>query len=477
MLYDNDDRSQPMHSKLSIPSTPSHIIGAFIFFILVFLYTWVYKEVFLNFHDEAIRVGRGYLFELVLKGDFRNPLWQTADGYDQPQLPQLVYGAMIYPKYQQYKTSHPQHNYLMYMIDKSLYDTTDMVDEPLFAPYVSYQKNLDSYIDWKEYIHGPNELYSKRHGPTFNQTLDTIYTARRINIIFLALSALIFYALTLRFMPIGASFITTLWFGANSLIVSSGLRAHNEGLFLLFFVSGLYLLVTQLTQTQVPSIRKSIVLGVVAGLCMASKLNGAMLSIYYIFYSLLFAFLSWRQKQMRRLLSWVISPIIVCLVMFGTFVLLNPFTYGNPISNTWRMYTYRQEQVNRSHIYDPTHVLPTIKSRLSSFGDSFFGSQTEYFSLPYGLAWTLPHSLIVIFSISVFLLGIYEFFKYSIATYQSKMIFVGLGILTLGIMTVYMGLYMARYLVPLAVFITWFEGMGIYTIAKNILKLFKPVQR
>jgi len=79
------------------------LIPLFIFIIFFTFYNNVYKKISITYWDEEAWLGRGYFFELLIKGDFNNPLWDTPLAFDQPKLTEYMYGAAIYPTYLKYK--------------------------------------------------------------------------------------------------------------------------------------------------------------------------------------------------------------------------------------------------------------------------------------------------------------------------------------------------------------------------------------
>ena len=80
------------------------VIRFYLFPIFIFLTSFIFYQIYLyelpvRYWDEARWIRRGYFFELFIKKDFTNPLWQNYYSYDQPKMANYFFGAALYPFY------------------------------------------------------------------------------------------------------------------------------------------------------------------------------------------------------------------------------------------------------------------------------------------------------------------------------------------------------------------------------------------
>lgn len=447
--------------------------AAVLLFVLSFFYSLLYRGFTLSYYDEAIRVARGYMLELFLKGDLKNPLWQSVDGYDQPMLSQFVYGAMLYPDYVNAKAGNGPRDYLTYMIDLNLYDATYQSEYSVIAPYVAYQTHKKDFIDWSNATNGGNTALLLHYGPQFQKTIHAVLTARSINVVFMSITSVILFFLAMRFFPVAAALLITLWYGTNSLIVSSGLLAMNEGLFLLLFVSGVYLLVDYFSGLL--SLKKAVLIGLVSGLCMATKLNGVMIYVFFAFIAFVNACILFAHRKYRQAVTQALTVVVVGAITCMTFIAINPFTYPNPLRNIMTMYTYRLDSAKKDTEWDTQHSLPTLSDRAYVFVEDFFGNQANDYSLPFQTNAVVPGWFASVLASITFVAGVIAFLKTRVLTVseiRAKYVFIFLSIMTVLTMLLYLNLYRNRYVVPLSVFVLWFEGAGIYSIGALIISIF-----
>jgi len=213
------------------------IIPLLIFLSFLSFYLFYLKSIPIRYEDEAYWIGRSYFFELFIKTDFNNPLWQSYYSYDQPKLAEYIYGFWLFPKYLIYKREHENIDFGRFLIAHNLYSIKG-------KEYAEYKNNLSQFTEWgpHDYNVSSSELI-KKYGEGFKKTVDLIFYARMLNALLLAGYLVIIYFLISSLSGTIIALLTTLFYGINNLILTTGLIAHFEALFLFLFSFGLYLLV------------------------------------------------------------------------------------------------------------------------------------------------------------------------------------------------------------------------------------------
>jgi len=97
---------------------PAAIFISFLIFYLNYVYI-----IPIRYDDEASWIGRSYFFQLFIRGDFNNRLWQTELGYEETKLQQYLFGLWLYPKHIQYKKQSPdlKPDFAMFLIANNFY--------------------------------------------------------------------------------------------------------------------------------------------------------------------------------------------------------------------------------------------------------------------------------------------------------------------------------------------------------------------
>ena len=252
------------------------LIPLFIFIIFFTFYNNVYKKISILYWDEDGWLGRGYFFELLIKGDFNNQLWDTPLAFNQPKLTEYMYGAAIYPTYLKYKEKLSKKNidYAQFFIDHNFYQVDG-------EKYEKYKENNYQFIDWEkgkfvDFDASASQLVNK-YGQNFQKTIDLIFTARKINVYLLSLNVVIVYYISVFCFGLFPSLLISLLFGSNNFIIEACLKAHSEGLFLFLFNLDLLILILTVKKNRL----FSILFAIVTGLLWQTKINGVMMLIIF----------------------------------------------------------------------------------------------------------------------------------------------------------------------------------------------------
>lgn len=288
--------------------------------ILFFFYLNIFKTIPISFYDEPLWIGRGYFFELFVKGDFFNPLWRTGDGYAQPKLTELMYGMVLYPEYLEYaEQSDTEKDMLMFMIDKNLYDAFFYLEGvELMQHYLAYQSSNADYVQWDTEDNGDVDYYLQKYGLAFEETTRLIFVARSVNIALLIFSVVLIYKIGGLFFDSRDSLIVASVFALNYFVIASSLKAHPEGLFLFLFILGITLLVKYFSHSTF-RIWHALLIGVIGGLCTATKLNGAMIVGFYFLLALSAGFVNALRKKISSCIATYCignirpNPLISCI--------------------------------------------------------------------------------------------------------------------------------------------------------------------
>jgi hypothetical protein len=439
-----------------------------IFGIFFSFYLRNFQQPPISYWDEVLWVSRGYHFELFVNRDFNNPLWENYNSYDQPKLAEYFFGAVIFPKYLEAKRAIGKidYDYITFLTDHNLYPFG-------FGKganrYKNYKDKQTGYITLRGGDSGTPEVLGLKYGEGIFKTIDLIYTARRANVILLALSVVVVYFLARTIFGTEVAVLSVLFYGFNNLIVYYGLMAHSEALFLLLFNLGLLLLVLRFGKKK-KCFKIFIPFSVVAALCTATKLNGLMLIIFFNIF-ILFEIITLCVKEDFLAAGKSFSQLLlVNLLSFAIFVSLHPFLYKNPLQETIFLYTYRGNQTQRlTRIFSEVH-LPNFPNRIITMYKKFFIKGDIIRETPPVYLMKFP----------LFLLGIGVLLMKALER-KAKNREIKIVLVLFIMVQITMGLYLLldwdRYYVPLAPFFALFQAVGVWWLIKLMglpfLKIFK----
>lgn len=439
-----------------------------IFGIVFYFYIQHFRQFPISYWDEILWVARSYHFELFVNGDFNNPLWENYNSYDEPKLAEYFFGAVIFPKYLKAKKAIGKidYDYITFLIDHNLYPFFSE-EEGVF--YKNYKNKQTNHIALRKGDYGTPEVLGLKYGEGISKTIDLIYTARRANVVLLALSVIVVYFLARVIFGNTIAVLSALFYGFDNLVVRSGLVAHSEALFLFLFNLGLLFLVLRFGKRK-KGLMTVLLFSVAAALCTATKLNGLMLIIFFnifIFFEVITLCIKENFLAAGKSLSQL---LLVNLLSFAIFVSLHPFLYKNPLQETIFLYTYRGGHTqNVARTLSEIH-LPNFSSRIMAMYKKFFIKGDIIQETP----------LVYLMKFPLFLLGagvsLMKGFRRKTKNREIKVI-LALFVMVQIMMGLYLLLDWDRYYVPLAPFFALFQAVGVWWLIRLIgfplLKIFK----
>ena len=193
--------------------------------------------------------------------------------------------------------------------------------------------DINEQWDW-----GADWNYNQQYGHAPSEAL--LQVARLPSAILLAVSAIIIFVIGWQMGGLPVAYIASLYFALNPALLLNGRRAMMEGSFICFslltVLAGIWLL-------QRPSWRSTLMLGVAAGLALASK-HTAIFTVAAVYGACgIYIFT-------RTIRTWRVVPVhiylrfwIALLICSATFVLLNPAWWGNPVGRVGTVLELRQD--------------------------------------------------------------------------------------------------------------------------------------
>lgn len=434
-----------------------------IIFILFFnFYLLIYKNVPIRYWDEHGWVGRSYFFDFYIKKDFKNPIFQSYYGYNQPKLTEYIYGLTIYPLYRS-KTQNKNITYAQFLANNNF------IQIPKY--YITIP--LD-FINWGKDPYKVFDVSASKlirlFGTGIKKTIEIIYQARKINILFLSINVVIVYLMALfLFENMYIAIVSSLLYGFNDSIVNFGLKAQSDGLFVFLFNLTTLTIIYLLSKKKLTYIH-SILIGILIGLLTSTKLNGIMLLMFIaMWYTIKFTVTYLKKNSILILKKYLISLLIITISFYSTFFVLDPFTWSSPIKNFLFMYQHRYKTALHQQNLIPTTKLPNFKSRLSAIFTNFFGKNGYVLQ---NLFFTSKNdfSKFNIFLILFFITGILFYLKY---LNKKKILFISLFFFTLIITSSYLLLNWDRYFLHLSAFFILIETYGLYSLSYKLYLVFK----
>jgi len=448
------------------------LIPLFIFIIFFTFYNNVYKKISITYWDEEAWLGRGYFFELLIKGDFNNPLWDTPLAFDQPKLTEYMYGAAIYPTYLKYKEKLSKKNidYAQFFIDHNFFQVNG-------EKYEKYKENNYQFIDWEkgkfvDFDASASQLVNK-YGQNFQKTIDLIFTARKINVYLLSLNVVIVYYISVFCFGLFPSLLISLLFGSNNFIIEACLKAHSEGLFLFLFNLDLLILILTVKKNRL----FSILFAIVTGLLWQTKINGVMMLIIFNTVFLTKMAINWF-KSNKKIVGHILLLFNVNLLTLLVFVNTNFFIMKSPIKNILIYYQERNEQSQQQAAAYPLDKLSSPKERIIAIYknfiyDPFYFRASDFFPAKINqIMNTTIYKLIYRTSLLLGFGGVFiSFFK---KKKKSNIIFLLVVFFLIQlIMSQYLILNWDRYFIQISLFFIIFYVQGLVNLTKIVSRAYK----
>lgn len=435
------------------------LIAAGLFLIFFSFYLYRLPSLPLVRWDELFWVGKSYFFELMIQGDFKNELWQSVFSYDQPKFGELLFGAYFYPQYQAYKhkIAQPNYAYWQYLIDHNFFESEWESLNPEYKQ--AYKNNNPNYIHWETDDITPPANYIARYGANFIPTYSLLIEARQLNALLLALSVGVIFLLGSVVGGPVIGLLTALLYGFNPLVISAGLHAYSEALFLLLFNLGLYLLITFFQQKKYSKMR-IVILGIVFGLCFSTKLVGIMLLCFYVLFE--FVFLLYKKPtRIAQFLPPFTRASIISILTLIIFIALNPFTYSNPIVKISKMFEWRSKVVSDQYPFDAHQIPDSFISRVTNVYWNYYGTvRSADFTTRLPFFSNTSVLYVALFSLGIIFLVVNYLHKKT----DRKIIglFVTIFILLQFFAGIYLKLNYQRYFVHFVFFFNFIQVYGLY---------------
>ncbi len=432
-----------------------------LFLLFFFYYKSIVTKLPIRYFDEEFWVGRSYFFELLIKKDFKNPLWNSVYFYDQSPVTFYVYGLSLYPYYLKYKAQSTNINkdFAMFLIDHNYYEINGY-------KYEKYKKQNNSFTNWntKSESISNYELITK-YGNNIRKTINLIYIVRTTNAVILALTVILVYYITLILFGYSAAFLSTIFYGFNFYIINNGLLAGSEALFLLFFLLSFLLILLIFTQKK-NTLYLTILFSVSTAFLAQTKING--LIILILFYLLLFVKLASSLVKNNKLQTFhCIKQLLISLTSFILcFMVINPFLYKNPIRSTLIIYNWRWETTKNFMKLYPESALTSFGIRLYTIYKNFLTEKITIFN-----NWLAVINIDILF----FCLGLFAILLKIIrkGIFSKSFLFLFSFVFFQLSMTFYLMLNWSRYFILLAPFFIIFKALGVeFIINKDLLRKF-----
>jgi len=437
------------------------LVSIILFFLLFYLL--YIKNIPIRYDDEAHWIGRSYFFELFLKRDFNNKLWQSEFAYDQMMLQSYIYGILLYPKYLILKTKNKSIDLGKFLIEHNFYFISG-------KSYINYKDKLINFINWgpQDYNVSPQNLLSK-YGKNFEKTIEIIFIARKFNALLLSINLLIIYILTSLISNNLIAIITVIFYGFNKLIILTSLIAHAEALFLLIFNLGLLILLYIFNSKK--ELFTHLFFGIISALCAQTKLNGFLLIIFYdilIIFQSIYYFLNNQIDNFKKNILYFLITNFSC---FFIFFFLNPFFYSNPFNNLIFAINYRKKTASQQAQYLGP-ALTSFSDRIKTLYFNFFDKSKNNYNYSYPL-FLKENKIFNLLLIIGFFFGVYnfllDFFKKKLPLKKSIFLFIFILLnIALGI---YLYLDWDRYFDIIVIFFIFFQIHGIFSLVNNFLSL------
>jgi hypothetical protein len=247
-------------------------------------------------------------------------------------------------------------------------------------------------------------------------------------------------------------------YATNSLVVTSALKAHAEGLFLFLFNLSIWLM---LCFFKTKSWKTLLMLAITIGLCTNTKLNGLMLlPIFSV------TFILWTRKNINWL-SILGGSLTILLITASLLIIINPFLYDNPIGKSGVLFEKRALAASIQANLFPEAALKDPIVRLVKIGENFFSPfKIKIFNEVYGL--NLESKLWSFGLIATFVAGILKVFMEAVKGNSHHQFILLMSCVIVVSMLGYLILDWDRYYILLVLPMVYFQLIGGLVLIQNI---------
>lgn len=425
---------------------------------LFFSYRYFSKNLAISYYDEEEWVGGSYFFQFYINGNFDKNIWDTVSSKDQPMLTKFLFGAWLYPKYLNAKRNDNNLDYSKFLISRGF----NFVDG--LRSYAFYVKSLgNEFVTLQTGDAGFSNDLIRKYGNGIQKNIDLILYVRILNTMLLtaAVVVLTFFLKRQRGAVFALGFLFL--YGFNTLIVDSGLRAHSEALFLLFFNSSMISMFIYFLTGE--KLRYLIIFSILLGLCFSTKLNGILL--YFVYLTLFIPNLISNHLK-SGFLAWMAKIVMPFFIAVTIFIVLNPYVFSDPLNKIRDMFKHRQNVVTSQMSLFPDDALLNIKDRFLQIPRVFYSNESilRYNNVKFDIGQ--KRFGLVLFTL--FAIGIYsEARKAKRGNKFSFMVLVTFFLVFL-ITGSYLQLTWERYLVHLVFFFIYYQLSGFIFCLEKVKK-------
>ncbi len=312
----------------------------------------------------------------------------------------------------------------------------------------------------------PNEWVAK-YGQEALKPINLIHRARELNTILLSGAIIFAYYLLLQFGGVIFATIFSIFYGYNHLVIDEALHAHSEALFLFTFNAAL--LFESFYFTKERRLFYLLLFSVFTGLCMSTKLNGIMLAgVFFIANTMLLTFL--KKERVKHFLFGFL-PILISLIIF---IVINPFTYSDPVKNVQYMFNSRMKTaVNQAEVLHESYIPPGVARIKKIFANFYFSRQTQYYNSNKIFKKFVHVKNDGVYLFILFILGLFHLLRQTLKKNITAIIVLISFLLILGFTICYLILDWARYYIHLVLFFSIFQYLGLFFLIQFIYKYTK----
>lgn len=406
-----------------------------ILFLLVLFTSIVYfyklDQFPLHFDEHAMTKKSPIIFQEHFNPHFQKQFWLSYMAYDHPSLAFMIYGV----------------------VDTAVYksDWRSMLESVNYTIQIPLTDSdyYGSGVWWVDCVLKTNPLSCI---PTeFHGVFKLILLNRYVSVTLGILTLILVYLIGKQIGSYSLGLLSFILLAQNRIFYNHSRWALLDIPFLFFELLLSYLLIkifSRIKSGSFPSFKKTLIIAVACGLVASTKINGFMFPVIVSFIYLIY---------------YPVHILIIYLLSFLVFFVLNPFLWFTPIKNFIFMFQWRQSETQSLMLMFPHQAYPEFSQRLIMVIRNLFFNQGCCSTFKY---LNLPQILNPLF----FILGISYLLK------QRKFGPKILLILFTGIfisMVFYLKLDFDRYFLPIIPFVVMIQSLGIIFLLSQTYRFFK----
>ena len=436
----------------------STIFLSVLLFLASFFYLWQQSNKTALHDDEIMFVGRSYFLDHYLQADFQNKIWKSFDSYDVPKFGEFSY-ALLLKSYFNFSSSKE------YLSQTNFYNAFSSEEFLSYLNSKGYEKDEvpkefnskfmnTEWADFLKFLREEKHTSISEFPETTTKNLKTIFIARKLAVIIAFLNLFLVFLICSKMKNITQGIICIIMLIFNKSFITISTRAMGDGFFLMTILSS-FILSQKIIEDY--SIKKKfntpllLSLGIIIGIGISSKLNAGLALIYF---SSLILILIFKNKILIN--KGIVAIIITTITSYLTFLLLNPFTWTNPIKNSLFMIQHRIEVFKIQQLYFPDIATITLKTKVINTIKSVFFANTN---MLWGLILLLSAVLGFSFILKKYLKFKNDFFKLSLL-----LLTVVIAIPTI----IFLPLNWLRYYYPIIILVNIFSSYSFVKLLKKI---------